>query len=138
MITYADLSEDQRQLYLKALIATAKADEALDEEEVSFFKQIAEGVGIDGPTVQLYLQDDAFDLQAIPAMRSPVGALILRDAAAMAVINNDLAEPEEAFILALGRAMQFSEEEVEDFLNWAFMGLQWQLKSSSLLEKFAS
>ncbi len=137
MITYSDLTEAQRQLYLSALIATAQADESLDEEEVNFFRQIAEGVGIDEATANSYLEQSKFDLSQVPALHNQVGALILRDVSAMAVVNNQLVDKEESFVFDIGRAMQFSEDEIEEFLNWAFMGLQWQLKSQSLLEKYA-
>ncbi len=140
MVNYADLTEEQRQLYLKALIAVARVDGQLDEEETAFFQQLAEGLGLDTQLVQAYLTDEAgaaLDISGIPAMRNPVGALILRDLAAMAVVNNELAEKEEALILEIGKAMQFSPEEVNEFLDWAFMGLQWQQKSVALLERYA-
>ncbi|MDX2273494.1 MAG: hypothetical protein NW237_16290 [Cyanobacteriota bacterium] len=137
MITYADLTESQREFYLKALIAVAQADEQLDEEEITFFSQIAVGVGLEGEQIAHFLEGDPLDVSEIPAMRNAVGALILRDLSAMAVVNNDLLPKEEDLILEIGKAMQFSPDEVEEFLNWAFMGLQWQLKSTSLLEKYA-
>ncbi len=138
MITYTDLSDEHRQLYLKALIATAKADEQLDEDEISFFTQVAEGVGIEAEAAEAMIKADVtLDTAQISPLRNPVGALILRDIAAMAVVNNDLVEKEEMMIFEIGKAMQFTEEEVEEFLNWAFMGLQWQLKSTTLLEKYA-
>ena len=139
MITYTDLSDEQRQLYLKALIATAKADDQLDEDEISFFTQVAEGVGIEAEAAEAMIKAEVtLDTTQIPSLRSSVGALILRDIAAMAVVNSDLVEKEELMIFEIGKAMQFTEEEVEEFLNWAFMGLQWQLKSTTLLEKYAS
>ncbi len=141
MITYADLTEEQRQLYLKALIAVARVDGRLDEEEVNFFLQIAEGMGIEKQVAQSYLTDQTsatLDLSAIPALHNAAGALILRDLAAMAVVNNELAEKEEALIFEIGKAMQFSKDEIDEFLDWAFMGLQWQLKSAALLERYAS
>lgn len=140
MVNYADLTDAQRQLYLKALIAVARVDGQLDEEETSFFTQVAEGVGLDAQLAQTYLTDEAgtaLDISGIPAMRNPVGALILRDLAAMAVVNSELVEKEEALIFEIGKAMQFSVEEVNEFLDWAFMGLQWQLKSAALLERYA-
>lgn len=139
MISYTDLTEEQRQLYLKALIATAKADQQLDEDEISFFTQVAEGVGIDLQAAEAMIKADiTLEVSQIPPLRNPAGALILRDISAMAVVNSDLMEAEEAMIFEIGKAMQFTEDEIEEFLNWAFMGLQWQLKSSSLLEKYAS
>ncbi|MCJ2542863.1 TerB family tellurite resistance protein [Thermostichus vulcanus] len=140
MVNYADLTDAQRQLYLKALIAVARVDGQLDEEETAFFTQVAEGVGLDAQLTQAYLTDEAgaaLDISGIPAMRNPVGALILRDLAAMAVVNSELVEKEEALIFEIGKAMQFSVEEVNEFLDWAFMGLQWQLKSAALLERYA-
>lgn len=138
MITYTDLSDEQRQLYLKALIATAKADEQLDEDEISFFTQVAEGVGIETEAAEKMIKaDTTLELSQIPPLRNPVGALILRDISAMAVVNSDLVEKEELMIFEIGKAMHFSEDEIEEFLNWAFMGLQWQLKSTSLLEKYS-
>ncbi len=137
MISYADLTDDQKQLYLKALITVARADEQLDDDEATFFTQIAEGMGIDPATVQSYLETEVLDLEQVPGLHSAVGALILRDLAAMAVVNNELAEAEEDMIIKIGKAMQFTEEEIDEFLNWAFMGLQWQLKSTSLLEKYS-
>lgn len=138
MITYTDLTDEQRQLYLKALIATAKADEQLDEDEISFFTQVAEGVGIAAEAAEKMIKADVtLDPSQIPPLHNPAGALILRDISAMAVVNSDLVEKEELMIFEIGKAMQFSEEEIEEFLNWAFMGLQWQLKSSTLLEKYA-
>ncbi|MFS8799964.1 TerB family tellurite resistance protein [Synechococcus sp. W55.2] len=139
MINYADLTDEQRQLYLKALIAVARVDGQLDEEETSFFMQIAEGVGIEAPLAQTYLADEAgapLDISGIPPMRNAAGALILRDLAAMAVVNSQLVEKEEELIFEIGKAMQFSAEEINEFIDWAFMGLQWQLKSASLLERY--
>ncbi|MFQ3584757.1 MAG: TerB family tellurite resistance protein [Cyanobacteriota bacterium] len=140
MVNYADLTDAQRQLYLKALIAVARVDGQLDEEETAFFTQVAEGVGLDAQLAQAYLTDEAgaaLDISGIPAMRNPAGALILRDLAAMAVVNSELVEKEEALIFEIGKAMQFTEEEINEFLDWAFMGLQWQLKSAALLERYA-
>ncbi|MEN9224303.1 MAG: TerB family tellurite resistance protein [Thermostichus sp. HHBFW_bins_43] len=139
MVNYADLTDEQRQLYLKALIAVAKVDGELDEEETTFFRQLAEGVGVETQLIQTYLDGTgaALDVTEIPAMRNPAGALILRDLAAMAVVNSELVEKEEALIFEVGKAMQFSVEEVNEFLDWAFMGLQWQLKSAALLERYA-
>ncbi|MEN9229929.1 MAG: TerB family tellurite resistance protein [Thermostichus sp. DG02_5_bins_236] len=139
MVNYVDLTDAQRQLYLKALISIARVDGQLDEEEITFFMQVAEGVGLDPQLAQAYLTDEtaALDISNIPAMRNPVGALILRDLAAMAVVNSELVEKEEALIFEIGQAMQFSTEEVNEFLDWAFMGLQWQLKSAALLERYA-
>ncbi len=141
MVNYADLTDEQRQLYLKALIAVARVDGQLDEEESNFFLQIAEGVGVETQLAQTYLADETgatLDISGIPAMRNPAGALILRDLAAMAVVNSELVEKEEALIFEIGKAMQFSQEEINEFLDWAFMGLQWQLKSAALLERYAS
>lgn len=140
MVNYTDLTDAQRQLYLKALIAVARVDGELDEEETAFFTQVAEGMGIDDQLTQTYLTDEAgatLDISKIPAMRNPAGALILRDLAAIAVVNGKLLDKEEALIFEIGKAMQFSVEEVNEFLDWAFMGLQWQLKSKALLERYA-
>jgi len=141
MVNYADLTDEQRQLYLKALIAVARVDGQLDEEESNFFLQIAEGMGIEKQVAQSYLAEETgatLDLSRIPPLHNAAGALILRDLAAMAVVNNELAEKEEALIFEIGKAMQFSQEEINEFLDWAFMGLQWQLKSAALLERYAS
>ncbi|MFS8885406.1 DUF533 domain-containing protein [Synechococcus sp. H70.2] len=140
MITYSDLTEEQRQLYLKALIAVARADGHLDEEETHFFLRIAEGMGIDKEVAQGYLAEETgpiLDIGQIPPLHNAAGALILRDLAAMAVVNNELGEKEEDLIFAIGKAMQFSQEEINEFLDWAFMGLQWQLKSAALLQRYA-
>ncbi|MEN9201727.1 MAG: TerB family tellurite resistance protein [Thermostichus sp. DG_1_6_bins_120] len=138
MVNYIDLTDAQRQLYLKALISVARVDGQLDEEETNFFTQVAEGVGLDPQLTQTYLTDEAagLDIGSIPPMHNSAGALILRDLAAMAVVNNEFTEKEEALILEIGKAMQFSEEEINEFLDWAFMGLQWQLKSRALLERY--
>lgn len=136
MITYADLTEEERQIYIKALIATAQADQQLDDEEISFFTEIAQGIGIEPEQAQKMIQEGSLNLEEVPPMHTAAGALILRDVAAMAVVNNDLAEEEEDFIFLLGQAMQFDRDEVDEFLNWAFMGLQWQLKSVSLIQRY--
>jgi len=141
MVNYADLTDEQRQLYLKALIAVARVDGQLDEEEANFFLQIAEGMGIEEQVAQSYLADETgatLDLSGIPPLHNAAGALILRDLATMAVVNNELAEKEETLIFEIGKAMQFSREEIDEFLDWAFMGLQWQLKSAALLKRYSS
>jgi uncharacterized membrane protein YebE (DUF533 family) len=140
MITYTDLTAEQRQLYLRALIAVARVDGQLDEEETDFFLQIAEGMGINKEVAQSYLAGETtatLELSTIPPLHNAAGALILRDLAAMAVVNNELTEKEEALIFEIGKAMQFSREEIDEFLDWAFMGLQWQLKSAALLQRYA-
>ncbi|MFT0813737.1 TerB family tellurite resistance protein [Synechococcus sp. OH20] len=140
MVNYADLTDEQRQLYLKALIAVARVDGQLDEEETNFFLQIAEGMGIEEQVAQTYLAektDATLDLSGIPPLHNAAGALILRDLTTMAVVNNELTEKEEALIFEIGKAMQFSREEIDEFLNCAFMGLQWQLKNRVLLERYA-
>jgi hypothetical protein len=136
MITYSDFSDEQRQLYLKALISVARADQELDEDEIAFYLQIAEGMGVDPAVAESVIEGSPLEIASIPPLHTAVGALILRDLAAMAVVNNALREEEEALILEIGQAMQFTGEEVNEFLDWAFMGLQWQLRSTSLLEKF--
>ena len=54
----------------------------------------------------------------------------------MAVVKSQQVEKEEELIFEIGKAMQFSAEEINEFIDWAFMGLQWQLKSASLLERY--
>ncbi len=138
MITYADLTPDQQKLYLSALVASAKSDDALDQDEIDFYMNIATHMGVEDAEARHILEQASLDMASVPPLHNAVGALILRDAAAMAVINNVLLDTEEVFIFRLGDAMQFSKDEIEEFLNWAFMGLQWQLKSASLLEKYTS
>lgn len=135
-MNYADMQNHERQLYLQALVRVARADEALDEEEMEFFASVAQGMGIPAAQIESMLGSDA-PLPTIPPLHNQVGALILRDLAAMAVINNDLHEAEEAEIFAVGMGMGFSSEEIDDFINWAFMGLQWQLTGINLLKRYA-
>jgi len=134
-MNYADMQHHERQLYLQALMRVARADEALDEEEMEFFAAVAEGMGIQATEVDSLLASDT-PLLGIPPLHNQVGALILRDLAAMAVINNDLHEAEEAEIFSIGQSMGFSTEEIDEFINWAFMGLQWQLTGINLLKRY--
>jgi len=134
-MNYADLQDHERQLYLQALVRVARADEALDEEEIEFFTNVAKNMGIAEAEIESLLATDV-SLSAIPPLHNGVGALILRDLAAMAVINNELHEAEEAEIFAIGEKMGFSKEEIDEFINWAFMGLQWQLTGASLLKRY--
>lgn len=141
MISYTDLTPEQRQLYIQVLVAMARADGAVDEQEESFLADIAAGCGVSEETVQGYLKGAPFDpiqfLARIPALRNSVGALILRDAAAIAVINNQLTETEEDLFNKIGSALGFSAAETEEFLNWGFMGMQWQLLGIRLLERYS-
>ncbi|NJL99483.1 MAG: hypothetical protein HC924_12125 [Synechococcaceae cyanobacterium SM2_3_2] len=137
MITYEELTSEQRHLYLQALVAVARADGAIDEAETAFLADIAVGCGVDEATLAGLLKGEAIDPSQFPPLRGEVGALILRDAAAMAVINNDFTEGEEALIKAMGSALGFAADEVEEFLNWGFMGMQWQKMAVRLIEQYA-
>ncbi|GAB4211484.1 MAG: hypothetical protein OHK0012_04010 [Synechococcales cyanobacterium] len=134
-MNYTDLTDQERELYLQALVSVARADEGLDAEEIAFLTDIAMGMGIPEAVIPTFLDKELL-LSEIPPLHNAVGALLLRDMSAMAVINNELHEQEEAQILSIGEAMGFSSPEIEEFLNWAFMGLQWQLTSASLLRKY--
>ena len=136
MITYDDLTADQRHLYLQALVAVARADGAIDETETAFLADIAVGCGVDESTLTGLIKNETIDLSQFPPLRGGAGALILRDAAAMAVINNDLTDEEEDLIKAMGSALGFSADEVDEFLNWGFMGMQWQKMSVRLIEQY--
>lgn len=134
-MNYADMQAQERQLYLQALVRVARADQALDEEELDFFHGVAKGMGIPEGEVEQLLAGEQ-PLTDIPRLHNGVGALILRDLAAMAVINNELHEAEEQEIFKIGEAMGFSKEEIDEFINWGFMGLQWQLTGLNLLKRY--
>jgi uncharacterized membrane protein YebE (DUF533 family) len=137
MITYDDLTPDQRHLYLQALVAVARADGDIDESETAFLADIAVGCGVDEETLAGLIKGEVIDPSQFPPMRDGVGALILRDVAAMAVINNDVTDEEEDLIKAMGSALGFSVDEVEEFLNWGFMGMQWQKMAVRLIEQYS-
>ncbi len=137
MITYDDLTPDQRHLYLQALVAVARADGDIDDSETAFLADIAVGCGVDEETLTGLIKGEVIDPSQFPSVRGGVGALILRDAAAMAVINNDVTDEEEDLIKAMGSALGFSVDEVEEFLNWGFMGMQWQKMAVRLIEQYS-
>ncbi len=137
MISYDDLTPEQRQLYIQALVAMARADGAVDEQEAVFLADIAAGCGVSEEALQGYLKGESLDPAQVPPLRNPVGALILRDAAAMAVVNNMLTEAEEALLNSIGSGLGFSADEIEEFLNWSFMGMQWQQMAIRLLEQYS-
>jgi uncharacterized membrane protein YebE (DUF533 family) len=137
MISYDDLTPEQRQLYIQTLVAMARADGAVDEQEAGFLADIAAGCDVSEEALQGYLKGESLDPAHVPSLRNPVGALILRDAAAMAVVNNELTEAEEALLNSIGSGLGFSAEEIEEFLNWGFMGMQWQQMAIRLLEQYS-
>ena len=108
------LSYDEKIIFLKIFCCLVRADGKVDNDEISFLKDIAARYGIDNATIVGIIKDGGIDCVAeAQKIKNRKHALqLVKEMCVLANIDNDLADKELDIVIDSARAMGVEDDKI--------------------------
>ncbi len=133
----SDLNNEQKEAFIKALVFVMCADGA-KEEEKAFIKLAMDVYSVN----TISLEDVVAPVSAAEVKRIAVKIederarrYLVREMIALGFSDGDFSENEMEIVFDIGEALGVSEERINDMIDWAVAGLEWQLEGIDLIER---
>lgn len=132
------LSEEERIIFLRALVSLARADDNFDEDEKNFIRDIAVIFGIPQNKADLVLTPLADDelIKNVAKIKDRQAALqLIKEACLLANSDGDLSEHEVLLIGKIGQAMGVELEKIEQISQWVIDRIVWLEEGKLIFEQ---
>ena len=132
------LSEEERIIFLRALVSLARADDNFDEDEKNFIRDTAVIFGIPQRKADLILtplNDDEL-IKDVAKIKDRQAALqLIKEACLLANSDGDLSEHEVLLIGKIGQAMGVELEKIEQISQWVIDRIVWLEEGKLIFEQ---
>ena len=132
------MSEEEKVIFLKILVALARADGNFDDEEKLFIKDAAIVFGLTKDHVDTILEpmSDEEIVESAKKITNRQAALqLIKEACLLANSDGDLSDEEIVLIGKIGQAMNVELEKIEEISQWVIERIIWLEKGKIIFEQ---
>ena len=132
------MSEEEKIIFIKILVALAKTDNYFDDDEKTFIKDLALTFGlnkshIDEILIPLSTEDVIKNASRITNRQAALH--LIKEACLLANSDGDLSDEEILFIGRIGQAMNVELEKIEEISQWVIERIIWLERGKIILEQ---
>lgn len=134
----AQMSENERKVFIKILAALARADGNFDDDEKSFIKDLAVAFNLSETTAENLLIETPKEqlINEASQIKNRQAALqLIKEACLLANSDGDLSESEIVFIGKIGQAMGVELEKIEQISQWVIDHIIWLEEGKIIFEQ---
>ena len=132
------MTKEQKLIFLKTLVALAKADTKIDENEKDFLK---------GMSLVFNLPQEDIDIKHIPSEDEVVDMVkvikdrklamnLIKEMCMLANFDGDMSDEEIVLIGRVGEAMGLSVDKIQDISQWVIDRIVLQERGKIIFEQF--
>lgn len=132
------MSEDEKVIFLKILVALARCDNKFDDEEKAFVKDSAIVLGLTKDHVDEILAPMTNDevVECASKITNRQAALnLIKEACLLANSDDNLSEQEIVLIGKIGQAMNVELEKIEEISQWVIDRIIWLERGKIIFEQ---
>lgn len=133
----ATLTYDEKIVFLKIFCCLVRADGKVDNDEISFLKDIAARYGIDNATVVSIIKEPNINCaaEARKIVNRKHALQLVKEMCVLANIDNDLADNELDIVIDSARAMGVEDEKIVLINRWVLDSLILTKTGEIILEQ---
>lgn len=134
----SEMSEDDRVIFLKALVRLAKADGQVDDGEKKFIGELARVFEIPAARaaeIRAAANDDAVVEEVKKIKNRRTAMELVKEMCMLANSDGDLSDRETLLIGRVGQAMGLELEKVEQIGQWVIDRIVWLEEGKIIFEK---
>lgn len=134
----AQMSEEEKIVFIKVLVALARADGNFDDNERAFIQDIAVAFDITSDHRASLLEEtpDEQLIKEVSAIKNRQAALqLIKEACLLANSDGDLSEHEIVLIGKIGQAMGIELEKIEQISQWVIDRIIWLEEGKIIFEQ---
>ena len=132
------MNEEEKIIFLKILVALARADGNFDDNEKAFIKDLAVIFGIHkgkAPAILEETSDDKLVKEAAQIKNRQAALQLVKEACLLANSDGDLSEREVVLIGKIGQAMGVELEKIEQISQWVIDRIVWLEEGKLIFEQ---
>lgn len=123
----------------KALAAMVRDQSAPTKEQLRFVAHAALELGLDeaahGAVQEVLREGGDFDELLGEVQSPPLRRFLFRQICTAALLDDQIADGERAFIDRTAKAFGYEGDLVEEFIAWIRDGIEWEKRGAGLMEK---
>lgn len=134
----SEMSEEEKIVFIKVLVALARSDGHFDEDEQSFIKDMSVIFGISTDKTDLVLKQTSEEelIKSASIIKNRQAALqLIKEACLLANSDGDLSDHEIMFIGKIGQAMGVELEKIEQISQWVIDRIVWLEEGKLIFER---
>lgn len=134
----SEMSEEEKIVFIKVLVALARSDSHFDEDEQSFIKDMSVIFGISTDKTDLVLKQTSEEelIKSASIIKNRQAALqLIKEACLLANSDGDLSDHEIMFIGKIGQAMGVELEKIEQISQWVIDRIVWLEEGKLIFER---
>ena len=134
----SEMSEEEKIVFIKVLVALARSDSHFDEDEQSFIKDMSVIFGISTDKTDLVLKQTSEEelIKSASIIKNRQAALqLIKEACLLANSDGDLSDQEIMFIGKIGQAMGVELEKIEQISQWVIDRIVWLEEGKLIFEQ---
>ena len=133
----ADMTEDERVVFLKVLVKLAKADGQVDDGEKDFIRNLGMVFGIPASrTDEIKNVDEGVVDEVKIIKKRPIALQLIKEMCLLANSDSDLSDNETLLIGKVGQAMGVELEKIQQISQWVIDRIIWLEEGKLIFEKF--
>jgi len=138
MFVLADLTNEDKKNFLRAIASIIRADGDVDEAEKAYLATTASAYGLPEKSVTEVLNPPPLE-QIIDALKKVKSArarrYLVRELVSVALTDGSIDDDEMDIVYSIGEALGVAENRMDEMLEWALEGYQWQLDGLRLVKQ---
>ena len=134
----AQMSDEEKIVFLSVLVALAKIDDNFDNDERNFIKDLAVIFGIGKAKTEEVLaplSDEELIREASKIKNRQAALQLVKEACLLANSDGDLSEREIILIGKIGQAMGVELEKIEQISQWVIDRIVWLEQGKVIFEQ---
>lgn len=134
----AQMSDEEKIVFLRVLVALAKIDDNFDNDERNFIKDLAIIFGIGKAKTEEVLaplSDEELIREASKIKNRQAALQLVKEACLLANSDGDLSEREIILIGKIGQAMGVELEKIEQISQWVIDRIVWLEQGKVIFEQ---
>lgn len=134
----AQMSDEEKIVFLRVLVALAKIDNNFDNDERNFIKDLAVIFGIGKAKTEEVLaplSDEELIREASKIKNRQAALQLVKEACLLANSDGDLSEREIILIGKIGQAMGVELEKIEQISQWVIDRIVWLEQGKVIFEQ---
>lgn len=134
----AQMSDEEKIVFLRVLVALAKIDDNFDNDERNFIKDLAVIFGIGKAKTEEVLaplSDEELIREASKIKNRQAALQLVKEACLLANSDGDLSEREIILIGKIGQAMGVELEKIEQISQWVIDRIVWLEQGKVIFEQ---
>ena len=132
------LSEEEKIIFIKILVALARSDNDFDDDEKAFIKDIALTFGLNKSHIDEVFKPTSTQelINSAAKITNRQAALhLIKEACLLANSDGDLSNEEIIFIGKIGEAMNVELEKIEEISQWVIDRIIWLERGKIIFEQ---